>query len=259
MPRDGGPTREKLLDAALKLWAVRGLEGTTLADINEAAGQRNTSAIQYHFDGRDGLIRAIYARFVPGVIAHHEELLERARTSRRVRPAAEAIVLPLGKLLTGDWRDRAFVELLAQMFAGTQISDPQWVDLVGIQLVRRNGEGVIGEVDALILDRIAPLPPPLGIMRLTVASHFVARSLADFARHWDKHGPQGSEDPELFISNLVDMFIATLTAPVSASSSAVLATVNEKSGRRSQSIAAGARSLRKRSASPTSAGRPHAK
>jgi AcrR family transcriptional regulator len=222
------------------------LEGTTLADINEAAGQRNTSAIQYHFDGRDGLIRAIYQRFMPRVIAHHEELLERARTSRRVRPAAEAIVLPLGRLLTGDWRDRAFVELLAQMFAGTQINDPQWTDLVGMQLVHRNGEGDIGEVDALILDRVAPLPAPLAMMRLSVASHFVARSMADFARQWDKHGARQSDDPQLFISNLVDMFIATLTAPVSASSSAVLATVDEKPGRRTQSLAGRARSPRKR-------------
>ncbi|ORW24389.1 hypothetical protein AWC19_09785 [Mycobacterium palustre] len=225
---------------------MRGLEGTTLADINEAAGQRNTSAIQYHFEGRDGLIRAIYQRFVPRVIAHHEELLERARTSKRVRPAAEAIVLPLGRLLTGDWRDRAFVELFAEMFAGTQITDPQWTDLLGVYLVRRNGEGVIGEAEALLLDRIPPLPAPLANMRLSVASHFVSRSLADFARHWDKYGPRRSDDPQLFISNLVDMFIATLTAPVSASTSAVLATVDDKPGRGTHALPARAHRPRKR-------------
>jgi hypothetical protein len=213
------------------------LEGTTLADINEAANQRNTSAIQYHFDGgRDGLIRAIYQRFTPRLATDHEELLQRARASKRVRPAAEAIVLPLGRLLTGDWRDRAFVELFAQMFAGARMSDPEWADLVGVQLVRRNGEGVLGEADALILERVAPLPAPLGIMRLTVAGHFVARALADFARAWDKHGPRDSDDPDLFISNLVDMFIATMSTPVSASTSAVLAeTKKPRPGSRSRS------------------------
>ncbi|WP_273735300.1 TetR/AcrR family transcriptional regulator [Mycolicibacterium septicum] len=236
MPRDGGPTREKLLDAALKLWAVRGLEGTTLADINEAAGQRNTSAIQYHFDGRDGLIRAIYARFVPRVMADYEELVQRAKASRRVRPAAEAIVLPLGKLITGDWRDRAFVEIFAQMLAGTRISDPQWANLVEIPVVRRNGEGEIGEGEALLLDRIPPLPAPLATIRMTVAGTFVARSLADFCRHWDKHGPRGSDDPQLFISNLVDMFIATMTAPVSASTSAALAATDDQHPRRSRGV-----------------------
>jgi AcrR family transcriptional regulator len=235
MPRDGGPTREKLLDAALKLWAVRGLEGTTLADIIEASGQRNTSAIQYHFDGRDGLIRAIYQRFMPRLSAHYEELVERARASKRVRPAAEAIVLPLGQLLTGDWRDRAFVELFAQMFSGTRMSDPPWADLIGVPLVRRNGAGVVPEAEALLLERIAPLPAPLATMRLTVGGHFVARSLADFARQWDKYGPRRSDDPALFVSNLVDMFIATLTAPVSASTSALLAETNEKPRRRSRS------------------------
>ena len=235
MPRDGGPTREKLLDAALKLWAARGLEGTTLADINEAAGQRNTSAIQYHFDGRDGLIRAIYQRFAPPLTAQYDELIARARTSKRVRPAAEAIILPLGRLLTGDWRGRAFVELFAEMFAGTRISDPQWVDLAGVQLVRRNGEGVLGEAEALLLDRIPPLPAPLALMRLDVAYHFVTRSLADFARQWDKHGPSNSDDPQLFVSNLVDMHIATLTAPVSANTSAVLAEINDQPAPRPRS------------------------
>lgn len=232
MPRDGGPTREKLLDAALKLWAVRGLEGTTLADINEAADQRNTSAIQYHFDGgRDGLIRAIYQRFMPRLVAQHEEMLQRARASKRVRPAAEAIVLPLGQLLKGDWRDRAFVELFAQMFANTRLSDPEWSDLLGIQLVRRNGEGLLGEADALLLERVAPLPAPVATMRLTVAGHFVSRALADFARELDIHGPRHSDDPDLFISNLVDMYIATLSAPVSASTSAALATLEKTAGR----------------------------
>jgi AcrR family transcriptional regulator len=223
------------------------LEGTTLADINEAAGQRNTSAIQYHFDGRDGLIHAIYQRFVPPLTAHYDELVARARKSKRVRPAAEAIILPLGRLLTGDWRDRAFVELFAEMFAGTRISDPQWVDLGNVQLVRRNGEGMLGEAEGLLLDRIPPLPAPLAIMRLTVAHHFVTRSLADFARHWDKHGPRGSDDPELFVSNLVDMHIATLTAPVSASTSELLATTNEKQNRRTPVLSS--RTTRKRSKS----------
>jgi hypothetical protein len=120
------------------------------------------------------------------------------------------------------------------MFAGTRISDPQWADLLDIHLVRRNGEGVIGEAEALLLDRIPPLPAPLANMRMTVAGTFVARSLADFARRWDKHGPPDSDDPQLFISNLVDMFIATMTAPVSATTSAVLAETDEKPGRRSR-------------------------
>lgn len=229
MPRDSGPTREKLLDAALKLWAVRGLEGTTLADINEAADQRNTSAIQYHFEGRDGLIAAIYERYLPPLYLRHQELLKRAERSKRVRPVAESILFPLGELLTGNWRDRAFLELFAQMFGGSRLTDSQWADLLPPGFLRANGEEAFSRAETLLLERIPPLPAPLALMRLGVVSGIAAQELADFARRWDARGRR-PEDPDLFVSNLVDMFIAALTAPISASTSAVLATMEKGAG-----------------------------
>lgn len=240
MPRDSGPTREKLLDAALKLWAVRGLEGTTLADINAAADQRNTSAIQYHFEGRDGLIAAIYERYIPPLYLRHQELLERAEKSKRVRPVAESIVLPMGELLTGNWRDRAFLQVFAQMFGASRLTDSEWTNLLPLEFIRRNGEAALSKAEALLLERIPPLPAPLALMRLGVTSGITLQELADFARRWDARGRR-PDDPELFVSNLVDMFIAALTAPVSASTSAILAAIDKKPARRSRSAASVAR------------------
>jgi AcrR family transcriptional regulator len=59
----GEATRARLLDAAVLLFAERGLGGVSLREINEAAGQRNTNALHYHFGDRDGLIGAIVERF----------------------------------------------------------------------------------------------------------------------------------------------------------------------------------------------------
>lgn len=53
-------TRELILDAAERLYAERGLDGVSLREITEAAGQRNNAAVHYHFGGRDGLVRALF-------------------------------------------------------------------------------------------------------------------------------------------------------------------------------------------------------
>ncbi|OBJ38359.1 hypothetical protein A5621_13435 [Mycobacterium colombiense] len=222
MPRDGGPTRDKLLDAALKLWSSRGLEGTTLGDINDAAGQRNSSAIQYHFDGRDGLLEAVYDRFIPRISATYEALVAEAHASKSRRATARAIIMPLGQLITGDWRDRAFVRLVAQMLPGTRLSDPFWEGLLHLDAVRRKGSSEYSEIELLLLERFPMLPPVLARMRMNACGHFVTEALADYARRWDTLGRARSDDPELFLANLVDMFVSMLSTPISAETSALL-------------------------------------
>src|SRR3954453_19064919 len=58
MPPDSTATRAKLMAAAEHLFARRGLD-VPIRDIHALAGQRNTSALQYHFGDRNGLLIAI--------------------------------------------------------------------------------------------------------------------------------------------------------------------------------------------------------
>jgi AcrR family transcriptional regulator len=62
MARWGDTARTALVDAAERQFAVHGVETASLRDIAAAAGQRNNSAVQYHFGGRDGLAAAVYSR-----------------------------------------------------------------------------------------------------------------------------------------------------------------------------------------------------
>jgi AcrR family transcriptional regulator len=55
-------TRLQILRAAEKLFAAHGIDGVSLREINRAAAQSNTGAVQYHFGDRDGLIRAVVDR-----------------------------------------------------------------------------------------------------------------------------------------------------------------------------------------------------
>jgi len=50
-------TKDLLLKSARKLFAIKGLEGTTVKDIAEDAGV-NSSLVSYHFNGKEGLFEA---------------------------------------------------------------------------------------------------------------------------------------------------------------------------------------------------------
>jgi AcrR family transcriptional regulator len=53
-------TRIAIIEAAERLFADQGVEAVSMRTISEEAGQRNSSSVQYHFDDRMGLLRAIF-------------------------------------------------------------------------------------------------------------------------------------------------------------------------------------------------------
>lgn len=211
MARDASATRQKLLDAALRLWAEQGVEVATLAEIQAAAGQRNASALHYHFGNRDGLLAAVFERHVPGIRARRQELLDAATRSTALRPVAEALVLPVGELIAGDWRDRAFVRVAADLLSGTSRSELDWLI----------GDSAVAEATELFLDR-AQLPAALGPMRVQVGGNMFIHTAADYARRYEARKGR-SHHPELFLANLVDMWLAAVMAPVSEETGTLLA------------------------------------
>ncbi len=72
-----------LLDAATTLFAQRGIDNVSIAEIVRTAGQRNTSAVHYHFGSRDEILRAVLALHVPVVAERRQELLAHAMTLPR--------------------------------------------------------------------------------------------------------------------------------------------------------------------------------
>lgn len=54
-----GDTRTRLLRAAAHLFARKGIEGVKIHEIHALAGQRNESAVHYHFGNRWKLVGAI--------------------------------------------------------------------------------------------------------------------------------------------------------------------------------------------------------
>jgi AcrR family transcriptional regulator len=76
----GAPScvRAQLLDAAERLFAERGIEAVSLREIAAEAGQKNNSAVSYHFRDKRGLLDALIADRVRTVEHVRHRLIERA-------------------------------------------------------------------------------------------------------------------------------------------------------------------------------------
>src|SRR3954471_1048044 len=100
MANDVQATRRKLLDAAARLLADRGVRGASLAEIVKAAGQRNASAIHYHFGNREGLLEALVHRHASVIRSRRLQLLAVAerQPDSDLRSAVEALVRPVTEL-----------------------------------------------------------------------------------------------------------------------------------------------------------------
>ena len=79
-------TRERLLDAAGRLFAERGFKDVTVRDICRAA-RANVAAVNYHFGDKRGL----YVQLLQAATALMREATEEARRAGEGRPAEERL------------------------------------------------------------------------------------------------------------------------------------------------------------------------
>jgi AcrR family transcriptional regulator len=93
-------SRAQLIDAALTCFSRDGLEGTSIRDIAELAGQ-NTASISYHFGSKENLYHSVLAE-----------------TMRLIRAVGEEVVSEIGRLEdTQSMTPAAAINLLQRFFA----------------------------------------------------------------------------------------------------------------------------------------------
>ncbi|MGI5169201.1 TetR/AcrR family transcriptional regulator [Spirillospora sp. CA-253888] len=200
MTTTGTATRERLLDAAQRLYAERGLDAVSLREINQAAGARNATAVQYHFTDRAGIVAAILARHLPEVDARRHALLDayEAVGDPDVRALAAALVRPLAARLA-DPGGREFLQVWAAVLGRPRQPVPAGA--------LADAADSIGRWRALAEPLLTP--DAVRLHRRFTAILVASTELARRARS----GPHA--DDRLFTSYLIDVVTAVLAAPVS--------------------------------------------
>jgi AcrR family transcriptional regulator len=96
------PTRIRMIEVAERLFAERGIDAVSSAEIIEAAGQRNKNAVHYHFGGKEGLVTAIAEYRSASLNARRSGLLDELRAHGREGDAfavCSTLLVPLAELL----------------------------------------------------------------------------------------------------------------------------------------------------------------
>lgn len=202
MPRSAEETRRRILDAAEIRFATDGIAGATFADILEAAGQRNNSAVQYHFGDRMGLLEALTARRVDQMAVHRERLVDALPDKPSLRQLVEVIVSPLAAML-GDAGGSAYLRIQAELLA-----HPDRDELPDL-LARPWSRPGLERVQALLVEHLPAHSRTLGEVRTVLSTTLIFHALADRART-----TSGPDDHEEFVRGLVHAVVAILESPM---------------------------------------------
>jgi AcrR family transcriptional regulator len=196
-------TRDKLLRAALYLFARQGLD-VPLRDINELAGQRNASALHYHFGGRPELVRAIIDRYRLSDEEHAAIEAELHAGPHDIREVVEGLVdRSCAWLATGDGRD--YIRVVFQFVIRLPLRQHllEGTDPPSLASVRAQAE--------LIHEALPDLPEHLVRERAVASFDLVLLQVAERARIIDDEDGRGLLPEAEWKANLVDMATGLLT------------------------------------------------
>ncbi len=175
-PASDNPTALKLLTTAERLFAEEGVDAVSIRRISAEAGQRNNSALQYHFESKRGVIEAILDLRQSPVNQRRLELLseiERQGLQGDVHALVEALVLPFVELLSGPPEASYYVNLVSQLFSQQRADLLFPAHLDRAQSLHRTTE---------LLQRASDAPSPDGLdQRLTLLGLTLNHAVAQWA------------------------------------------------------------------------------
>jgi AcrR family transcriptional regulator len=205
----GESTRVMLMEVAERLFATRGIEAVTLREIQEAAGQSNTSVIRYHFGSRDGLIRALIAYRQSSLGTDRKAMLARMRDEGKEADPRAVVWLLVRPLANSIANGEMFAPFLARLAEDPRARSHYWPEHVDDDFTQEQLEDV---VDAALQD----LPERIRRGRTFQLYISLINVMAAAAR-------SGHGISEAQLHNYVDTWVGMLTAPVSYETRALMA------------------------------------
>jgi AcrR family transcriptional regulator len=203
-------TKNQLKAAAQLLFAHRGVDGVTVQEIVNAAGQRNNAALHYHFGSKEELIRQMVVDGAAVLDRRRREMLDEMKVRggpKSIRDVMLVLMMPvieLGK----DERWRGYIRFTSNL----QASDPETLRAA---LNNRWNSGYVQCFQ--FLKKMLPLPAAVVEQRLSI---FMIYANAILSAHEAALESRNTRNSRLWgqpftIENILDTLEATLTCPLS--------------------------------------------
>lgn len=201
-------TKDRLLDAAERLFARDGVHSARIRDINELAGQRNPSALHYHFGSRMAVVEAILLRYQSAIDVTVADALDRIEADGRepdMREVVAAVVHPeVAALDTQSGRD--CVRIIPQLLPALSRNLRAGVVYPATLESRR--------ILDLLDDRMAARSIPERVRRERLVTYsLVFTTMLGERAHAIEEGLDLLLSRDEFAIHMVDLLEALLTAP----------------------------------------------
>lgn len=203
-----GDTRTRILDAAEKLFAERGFDGTSIREVTRAA-EVNVAAVHYHFGSKEAVMRGITDRVAGPISQRRAQLLEGALAAAHPGPPDVEALL--------DAFLRADVELLLELqdggprlarFLGRTYSDQtDWIQRMAAEQYAEATE---------FYAHLAAALPHVDIPEIAWRMRQVVAAVVHMFATWPEDG-LGAADAEALLRRMVTFLSAGLRAPMPSS------------------------------------------
>lgn len=215
-------TQHALMHAAEKLIADKGVENVSIREIVKAAGQKNESALQYHFKNVQGLFIAIQQNRDQQTRDKRAQMLEEllARNANpSLREICSLMTAPAFLLAKASTEYRRYVMAFSHKLALSHNSALSRVNKSG-------GGGESGQKIGMLLRAALPhLDENAYRQRMDCAVRLTSVSMGNHAAQ--KKAFKGAH-AELFLNSLIDATVGILSAPVSPETKAIVKSIKLK-------------------------------
>lgn len=194
MRKDTLATRTQIIRTAEALFAEGGVERTSLLDIAKASGQKNRSAIQYHFSNKEGLLDAVLDKHASTIAEARNQRLDQLelQDSYTLQELIEALVLPFATALDNPDGGHAFIKIHSELMTTASFSELRQ---------RRDQAAVDVQRFQAMMAPLVDNTDPIGLrIRQKLLGSLLIHSLADYTS-------QPADIPQ-------DRFLATLVQAI---------------------------------------------
>jgi AcrR family transcriptional regulator len=196
----GETTRALLMATGERLFSERGVEGVTVREIQEGAGQSNASVVAYHFGSKTGLVHALIEWRNAGLDDRRATLLEEAQASGSDGDPRTVVWMLVRPLVESIRDGELYVPFLARLSENPRANTEYWPSDVN--------DWTQEDMPELVGRALGDMPARLRRGRTVQLYNSVLNLLGEQAR-------AGHKISEVQLHNYVDAWVGLLTAPVS--------------------------------------------
>ncbi|MDV8001392.1 TetR/AcrR family transcriptional regulator [Rhodococcus sp. IEGM 1408] len=195
-----------MIEVAEKLIGERGIDQVSMRDVATAAGQRNNSAVQYHFGSRNGLIMQVLRRRLVALDANRQKrlaVIDDDGLGTDLTTLVRVLLEPIVDLLRAQPEATHYARFLQRVGPVMAPGVPE-----------ANLRTATDDVVVRLIDALSHLPRRVAFERIDLATQMFTGALAVYEDRRDAGNTVVNSEFEDVVAHLYDMVEAALRAGV---------------------------------------------